>query len=188
VVASAPQVRLPHAGRRYLPRQLDGFCHPLRLECTGRNAVDILGFNRLDNSNADTFEAGSDTYYIRNTDTAACFTAFPPRNLLEQTGRPAGESGGDLDIDPLNDTADTAYTYNLAIGSHVGALLLKGLANSTDRVLNMTSNSFSIHKEYHDGQSCIRSFTMTMRRRNGSIFQLGNAECFLTLQLTVKRT
>ena len=98
-----------------------------------------------------------------------------------------------LDIDPLNDNdiasvRDTAGTGALALSDYFGFVLLRDPAAVTDRMSDMTNNSFPIKKYYREGRSRINSIRVRMRRPDGTIFNFGGVDFYLTIRLTVKRT
>lgn len=168
---------------------------------------DLLGFDRITFSDAAAalgqFNAGTDTYYLLSTNTVPGFTGDPVSGVplsVDARYRYAlhsshavdlrGANAVVLDIDPLNDNdiavlSDPANTGALTLGDYFGFLLLRDPANVSDRICELTNNSFPIRKYYREGRGRFNSLTVKMRRPDGTIFDFGGNDFFLTIRLTV---
>lgn len=169
---------------------------------------EVLGFNRIDfeerASTLSQYDATTDTYYLRNTDTDTLFnglfgvgTSVDSRYRYSVHSNQAVDLRGNiavvLDIDPLNDNdiagvTDSAGTGALTLSDYFGFILLRDPAAVTDRMAEITNNSYPIRKYYREGRSRVGSLNVTMRRPDGTIFNFGGVDFYLTIRLTVTRT
>lgn len=166
---------------------------------------EVLGFNRIDFEAGARYDAPSDTYYIMNTDNVPAFNGIFGENALSpdlryrlsvrsnQAADLRGNVAVVLDIEPLNDNdmvrvQDEAGTGALTLSDYFGFFLLRDPANVTDRMADVTTNTFPVRKYYREGRSRINSLTVTMRRPDGTVFTFGGVNYFLTIRLTITRT
>lgn len=166
---------------------------------------DVLGINRILVEQEGAYDAPSDTYYLVNDGTSEIFNGLFGINNLSPDARyrrsvrsnQAADLRGNLavilDIDPLNDNdtvrlRDDSGSGSLALTDYFGFILLRDPAGSTDRILELTNNTFPIRKYYREGRSRINSLTVTMRRPDGTIFNFGGVDYFIVVRITSTRT
>lgn len=169
---------------------------------------EVLGINRIFFQDAaeplGQYDSASDTYYLRNIDTDPWFnglfgtgTSVDARYRYSIHSNQATDLRGNiavvLDIDPLNDNdvarvQDMAGTGALTISDFFGFVLLRDPAAVTDRMAEINNNSFPIRKYYREGRSRVNFLTVIMRRPDGTIFNFGGVDFYLTVRLTVSRT
>ncbi len=164
----------------------------------------LLGINRIWYEEAGTYEPVTKTYYLTNVDNNEFFNGlFGDNNTVDTRYRysihsnQAADLRGNiavlLDIDPLNDNDiarvnDVAYTGALTISDYFGFILLRDPAAVTDRMAEVNSNAFPVRKYYREGRSRFNYLTVKMRRPDGTIFNFGGVDFYLTIRLTVTRT
>lgn len=169
---------------------------------------EVLGFNRIFFQEAaedlGQYDPITDTYYIRNTDDDEWFnglfgvgTSVDSRYRYSIHSNQAVDLRGNiavvLDIDPLNDNdmarvQDQAGTGALTLSDFFGFILLRDPAAVTDRMAEINNNSFPIRKYYREGRSRVNYLSVVMRRPDGTIFNFGGVNFYLTIRLTVTRT
>ena len=169
---------------------------------------EVMGINRILYQNQaealGQYDLVSDTYYIRNTDNDPYFNGLFGDGATVDTrwrysvhSNQAVDLRGNiavvLDIDPFNDNdiarvQDSAGTGALTLSDFFGFILLRDPAAVTDRMAEINNNSFPIRKYYREGRSRINYLSVTMRRPDGTIFNFGGVDFYLTLRLTVTRT
>jgi hypothetical protein len=163
----------------------------------------LLGFNRLQWFQNSTYDASTNTYYILNTASTPFNGLFGVSTSVDQRYRyslssdEAADLRGNiavvLDIAPLNndDTAqiqDASETGVLSLGEYFGFVLLRDPAGVGDRMCEMTNNSYPIRKYYRNGVSRVNNLILRMRRIDGTIYNFGGNDYYLTIRLTVSRT
>lgn len=166
---------------------------------------EVLGFNRI-NFQAEAaaltqYHAATDTYYLAPTPLSR-FNGFggTVTNAVDQRYRygVASDQAVDLrgsvamilDIDPLNDNTairmeDSAGTGALTVDNIFGFLLLRDPASVTDRILELSTNTPPVRQVYREGRGRVRKLGVTLRRPDGTIFEMGNLNFFLTVRLVV---
>lgn len=169
---------------------------------------EVLGFNRISFEEAadalSQYDTTSDTYYIKNTDSTEKFnglfdvaTSVDARYRYSINSSEAADLRGNiaivLDIDPLNDNdiarvQDSAGTGALTLSDFFGFILLRDPATVNDRMAEISNNSFPIRKYYREGRGRMNFLTVVMRRPDGTIFNFGGLDFYLTIRLTVSRT
>ena len=160
---------------------------------------DVLGFSRTKAEQVGTYDAGSDTYYLIST---TDYFDFGPADDVDKriafglhSSRVAEMRGGQvivLDIDPLNDNdighVQDAPSQGFDVGSCFGMVLARDAAQVADRMLDVSNGNYPVQKYYRDGRSRVKQIHVTLRRLDGSIFDFGGADHFMTLRLVSKRT
>lgn len=162
---------------------------------------DILGMDRRVAKTLGTFDAANGTYYFINTDTTN--GVFGDANVVDQRFRYSlhsnqaadlrGAIAVILDIDPLNDNdiyqvSDAMMNREVDIGRYFGIVLIRDPANSSDRIKEINNNTYPIKKYYREGRSRINRLHIVHRRPDGSVFNYGNVDHYMTLRFVVKRT
>jgi len=157
-----------------------------------------LGFERATFVAQGTYHAGSDTYYLTNTQGDPVFgdpfAGLDARYIFGLHSNQAANLRGDLalvlDIDPLNDNDITQVEedqHELNLKDAFGFVILPDVSVTSTRTFGITSNSYPVKKVYREGRSRVKQIKVTHRRMNGSIVDYQNADHFMVLRLTCRR-
>lgn len=169
---------------------------------------DVIGMNRIlfedDAAALSQYDAASNTFYLTNLGNSARFNGLfgvaasvDARWRYSVHSNQAADLRGNiavvLDIDPLNDNdiarvSDSAGTGALTLSDFFGFILLRDPASVTDRMAEINNNSFPIRKYYREGRSRVSHLSVNMLRPDGTVFNFGGVDFYLTLRLTVTRT
>ena len=159
---------------------------------------DVIGFERQAYISNGTYDAGSDTYYITSANGSTVFgpgANVDTRLSYSLHSNQAVDLRGNLaimvDISPFNDN-DFALINDSGNGSqsmqpYFAIILTRPSAFVTESIVDITNNSYPMHRYFREGKERIKDLSVALRRPDGSVIDFGNLDFFLTLRVTVKR-